>query len=88
MRPCSGSSDSSSCRTSASVAWPYGIRTWTGLDHLAFRVPAPQDVDAWKRWLETRHVPCSEVKDGALPDSRLITFRDPDGIQIECYYSR
>jgi glyoxylase I family protein len=62
--------------------------TRTGLDHLAFRVPSPDDVDAWKRWLEGRHVACSDVKDGALPDSRLITFRDPDAIQIECYFSR
>lgn len=62
--------------------------TRTGLDHLAFRVAAPDDVDAWKTWLEARQVDCSEVKDGALPGSRLITFRDPDGIQIECYYSR
>lgn len=61
--------------------------TRTGLDHFAFRVPSREDVEAWKSWLETRQVVCSEVKDGALPDSRLITFRDPDGIQIECYFS-
>jgi glyoxylase I family protein len=61
--------------------------TRTGLDHLAFRARSAEDVDAWRRWLETQEVRCSEVKDGALPSSRLITFRDPDGIQVECYYS-
>ena len=61
--------------------------TVTGLDHLAFRTPSPADIDAWRQWLADQQVDCSEVKDGALPGSRLITFRDPDGVQIECYYS-
>jgi glyoxylase I family protein len=61
--------------------------TVTGLDHLAFRTQSPDDVDTWQRWLSTQEVICSDVKNGALPRSRLITFSDPDGIQIECYYS-
>jgi catechol 2,3-dioxygenase-like lactoylglutathione lyase family enzyme len=61
--------------------------TRTGLDHVAFGTRTPDDVDAWRRWLVTQQVPCSEVKDGALPGSRLVTFRDPDGIQVECYFS-
>jgi glyoxylase I family protein len=61
--------------------------TRTGLDHLAFRARSAEDVEAWRRWLETHGVRCSEAKDGALPGSRLITFRDPDGIQLECYSS-
>jgi glyoxylase I family protein len=61
--------------------------TVTGLDHLAFRTPSPADIDTWRQWLATQQVDCSDVKDGALPGSRLITFRDPDGVQIECYYS-
>jgi glyoxylase I family protein len=61
--------------------------TVTGLDHLAFRAPSPADIDTWRQWLATQQVNCSDVKDGGLPGSRLITFRDPDGIQIECYYS-
>ena len=59
----------------------------TGLDHLAFATRSAEDVDTWRRWLQTQGVGCSEVKDGALPGSRLITFRDPDGIQVECYFS-
>ncbi|SDY93676.1 Catechol 2,3-dioxygenase [Modestobacter sp. DSM 44400] len=61
--------------------------TVTGLDHLAFRTPSPADINTWRQWLATQQVNCSDVKDGALPGSRLITFRDPDGIQIECYCS-
>ena len=29
----------------------------------------------------------TEVKDGALPGSRVVIFRDPDNIQVECYYA-
>ncbi len=61
--------------------------TVTGLDHLAFRTPLPADINTWRQWLATQQVNCSDVKDGALQGSRLITFRDPDGIHIECYYS-
>ena len=61
--------------------------TRTGLDHVAFAVASADDVDRWASWLDEKGVPRSEVKDGALPGSRLITFRDPDGIQVECYYS-
>ncbi len=61
--------------------------TVVGLDHLAFRAASAEDVDAWRGWLVARSVSCSEVKDGALPGSRLITFRDLDGVQLECYFS-
>ena len=61
--------------------------THVGLDHFAFAVPAREDVDRWAAWLDSKGVQRSDIKDGALPGSRLITFRDPDGIQIECYYS-
>jgi glyoxylase I family protein len=58
-----------------------------GLDHLAFGVADPAAVDAWAARLDALGVPRSEVKDGALPGSRLVVFRDPDGIQLECYTS-
>ena len=54
----------------------------TGLDHLALAAESYDEVDAWVRWLESRGIPHSEVRDsngfGALFD-----FVDPDGIQIE-----
>jgi glyoxylase I family protein len=54
----------------------------TGLDHLALAAESYEEVDAWARWLDSRGIPRSEVRDsdgfGALFD-----FVDPDGIQIE-----
>lgn len=58
-----------------------------GLDHVGFAVPSPDAVDAWAARLDEHGVARSEVKDGALPGSRLVVFRDPDGIQLECYYA-
>ena len=58
-----------------------------GLDHAAFAVPKPDDVEAWARHLDEHGVEHTEVKDGALPDSRVVIFRDPDGIQLEFYYA-
>ena len=58
-----------------------------GLDHAAFAVPTPNDVEAWARHLDAHGVEHTEVKDGALPDSRVVIFRDPDGIQLEFYYA-
>jgi glyoxylase I family protein len=54
----------------------------TGLDHLALAAESNAEVDAWARWLDTRGIPRSEIRDtpgfGALFD-----FVDPDGMQIE-----
>jgi glyoxylase I family protein len=58
-----------------------------GLDHAAFEVPTPEDVEAWARHLDEHGVEHSGAKDGALPDSRVVIFRDPDGIQLEFYYA-
>jgi glyoxylase I family protein len=54
-----------------------------GLDHLGFAVRGPDDVEAWAVRLDELGVPRSEVKDGSLPGSRLVVFRDPDDIQLE-----
>ena len=59
----------------------------TGLDHFAFAVGGPDEVDAWAEHLRSRDVEFDGPKPGALPGSRLIVFRDPDGVQLECYYS-
>jgi len=58
-----------------------------GLDHLAFAVADAAAVDAWAEHLDRLGVERSEVKDGALSGSRLVVFRDPDGVQLECYTS-
>jgi catechol 2,3-dioxygenase-like lactoylglutathione lyase family enzyme len=59
----------------------------TGLDHLAFAVADPAAVEAWAAHVDALGVRRSEVKSGALAGSRLFVFRDPDGIQLECYCS-
>ena len=58
-----------------------------GLDHLAFRVASPEDVQRAAERLDALGVARSEVKDGRIPGSKLIVFRDPDNIQLEYYYS-
>ena len=58
-----------------------------GLDHAGFSVTSPEDVELWAARLDDLGVDRTEVKDGALPGSRVVIFRDPDGIQLECYYA-
>lgn len=58
----------------------------TGLDHLAFRVPSAAAVDQWVRHLDAVGVEHSGGKDGSVTGSRLVVFRDPDGVQLECYF--
>jgi glyoxylase I family protein len=59
----------------------------TGLDHLAFRVPSAAAIDEWVRHLDAAGVEHSGAKDGAAAGSRLVVFRDPDGVALECYFS-
>lgn len=58
-----------------------------GLDHVGFQVPTADDVEQWARHLDARGVEHTEVKDGALPGTRVVIFRDPDDIQLEFYYA-
>jgi glyoxylase I family protein len=59
----------------------------TGLDHIAFRVPSAAAVDEWVHHLDAAGVQHSGSKNGAVAGSRLVVFRDPDGVQLECYFS-
>jgi glyoxylase I family protein len=54
----------------------------TGLDHVEFEVASIGELDAWRRRLDTAGVPHS----GARP--HIVTFRDPDNIQLELYCER
>ena len=58
-----------------------------GLDHLAFRVESPEDVDRAAEHLTAAGIDHSGVKPGRPPGSRLVAFRDPDNIQLEFYYA-
>lgn len=57
--------------------------TRTGLDHVCFQVASVETLDDWAAHLEREDVPHSGVyaMDG-MPIS-LLTFQDPDGIQLE-----
>ena len=53
----------------------------TGLDHVCFRVPDREAMEAWERRLDALGVDHSAIAEqsGAL----FLVFRDPDNIQLE-----
>lgn len=55
----------------------------TGLDHVAFGVPA-EELPAWQQRLAEAGVPHSDPAPSALSEP-LIVLRDPDGIQLQVY---
>ncbi len=61
--------------------------TRTGLDHLSLQVPSIEDLRAWKRRFEEHGVDHSEIKKTGS-GAALITFRDPDNIQLELFASQ
>jgi glyoxylase I family protein len=57
-----------------------------GVDHLAFAVARREDLDDWANRFAAHavvHSPIEEIEGGAL-----LSFRDPDGIQLEMFYQR
>lgn len=60
----------------------------TGLDHLAFAVDDRSVLDAWVARLTAAGVEHSGVKVTPTTGSALVTFRDPDGIQLEVYLAQ
>lgn len=49
--------------------------------HLAFAIASAEEQDAWREWLTSRGVPCSDaLVRGGL---RSLYFRDPDGHVLE-----
>ena len=55
----------------------------TGLDHLAFTVTSRPELDAWQEELERRGITYSPIQE--TPIGTVITFRDPDDIQLELW---
>ena len=55
----------------------------TGLDHVEFEVASLEELDAWRRRLDIGR---SSRTPGARP--HIVTFRDPDNIQLELYCER
>ena len=52
----------------------------TGLDHLCFRVPTDEDLEAWDKRLSDRGVDHSGIL--PTPFGSIINFKDPDGIAL------
>lgn len=77
--------------------WVLGVREYTegsgdlfdelrtGLDHFAFGVPSREALDDWVQVLDDKAVPHAGVSD--TPVGSVVTFRDPDNIQLELWYS-
>jgi glyoxylase I family protein len=58
----------------------------TGLDHVEFFVSSEAELDGWASWLDERGVAHSGVKSPSYTANRMITFRDPDNIQLELFW--
>ncbi|MGH2356688.1 MAG: VOC family protein [Candidatus Limnocylindria bacterium] len=52
----------------------------TGLDHVEFEVGSMRELDAWRRHLSELGVPYSSAR------PHVVTFRDPDNIQLEFFF--
>ena len=57
----------------------------TGMDHVSFAVPTAEDVHDFKARFEARGVEHSDVKPTASGAGGIVTFRDPDNIQLEIF---
>lgn len=55
----------------------------TGPDHLELRVSDQAELDAWAHHLDTLGVVRSPIVE--RPSAAILTFRDPDNIQLELY---
>jgi glyoxylase I family protein len=58
----------------------------TGLDHLEFLVASRVDLDQWAERLDELGVPHSGVKNLDYTANAMLTFRDPDNIQLEFFW--
>jgi glyoxylase I family protein len=73
--------------------WVIGVRQYpsspdglfderrTGMDHVAFTVPSREELEGWAQELERRGITYSPIAE--TPIGTVITFRDPDNIQLE-----
>lgn len=57
----------------------------TGMDHVSFAVPGMDDLLGFKERFQAHGVDHSDVKASAAGAGGMITFRDPDNIQLEVF---
>ena len=84
QHPDSGATLGLNHHAAAVAAEPFDERR-AGLDHLAFRVSDPAELDAWAARFDELGVVHSGVKPGTAPGAFLVVFRDPDGLQLEVF---
>jgi glyoxylase I family protein len=58
----------------------------TGLDHVEFLVASRSDLDQWAERLDQLGVSHSGVRDLDYTPNAMLTFRDPDNIQLEFFW--
>jgi glyoxylase I family protein len=58
----------------------------TGLDHVEFMVEHHDDLQQWADRLDDLGIPHSGVKDLDYTENAMLTFRDPDHIQLEFFW--
>jgi glyoxylase I family protein len=58
----------------------------TGLDHLELLVERREDVQEWADHLDALGVAHSGVKHLDYTSNQMLTFRDPDNIQLEVFW--
>ncbi|MGD0555581.1 MAG: VOC family protein [Streptosporangiaceae bacterium] len=57
-----------------------------GLDHLEFLVAHRGELDTWVARLDELGIPHSGVKEPPYTANAMVTFRDPDNIQLEFFW--
>jgi catechol 2,3-dioxygenase-like lactoylglutathione lyase family enzyme len=60
--------------------------TNTGLDHLEFLVARREDLNEWAARLDQLGIPHSGVGQPGYTPNAMLTFRDPDNIQLEFFW--
>lgn len=74
------------------VSYPSQSRTTfsefrAGMDHLEFIVATRNQLDDWVTRLDHLGIEHSGIKAPDYTNNRMITFRDPDNIQLEFFWS-
>ena len=57
-----------------------------GLDHLEFLVAHRNDLDTWVTRLDELGISHSGIKEPSYTSNAMVTFRDPDNIQLEFFW--
>jgi len=60
--------------------------TRTGLDHLEFLVDRRSDLDEWADRLDRLGIEHSGIEEPGSTRNAMLTFRDPDNIQLEFFW--